>query len=114
MREIKFEILFEVYNKDFTKKVLKHYTSINRLINGDDDFDYSSVNIIAKRQFTGLQDKNGVDIYEYMEIDGLYNVEFRDGSYVLIDISNSDILLLYNYINSRGGNVKITREYTKI
>ncbi len=64
--------------------------------------------------FTGLQDKNGVDIYEKMEIDGLYNVEFKDGSYILIDISNGDTVLLYNYIYSRDGNVKITKCYTGI
>ena len=65
-------------------------------------------------QFIGLQDINGKDIYEEMEIDGLYNVEFKDGSYVLIDISNGDIVLLCNYISSRNGNVEITKEYTGI
>ena len=65
-------------------------------------------------QFTGLKDVNGVDIYECMEIDGVYEVKFIKGSYVLIDISSGDTILLYNYVNSRGGNVKITREYTKV
>jgi uncharacterized phage protein (TIGR01671 family) len=63
MREIKFQILFEVHNRDFTTRIASHYTSLNRLTTGDDNFDYSAVKIIAKRQFTGLQDKNGVDIY---------------------------------------------------
>jgi uncharacterized phage protein (TIGR01671 family) len=64
MREIKFQVLFEFHNRDFTTRIAKHYTSLDRLTNGDDNFDYSSVKIIAKRQFTGLQDKSGVDIYD--------------------------------------------------
>ena len=64
MREIKFQILIEISNKDFTKKIVEHYTSLDRLMNGDDSMDYSKVDIIAKRQFTGLTDRNGVDIYK--------------------------------------------------
>lgn len=64
MRESKFQILIEVSNEDFTKKVVEHYTTLDRLIDGRDPMDYSSVDIIAKRQFTGITDRNGAEIYE--------------------------------------------------
>ena len=65
-------------------------------------------------QFTGLFDKQGVEIYEYMEIDNTYEVSFLNGSYVLTNISNGDIVLLSNYMENNNGKVEITREYTKV
>ena len=64
MRDIKFQILFEVHDRDFNLRIVKHHTTLERLTSGEDNFDYQGVKVIAKRQFTGLQDKNGVDIYE--------------------------------------------------
>lgn len=63
-------------------------------------------------QFTGLYDKNDVEIYENMEIDNKYIVSYNKCKYILKDISNGDIIDLWRYINENGG--KITKEYRKI
>ena len=65
-------------------------------------------------QYTGLKDKNEVEIYEYMEIDDNFEVSFKDGCYILTNISNGDIMLLYNYLRDKNGQVTVTKEYTKI
>lgn len=69
---------------------------------------------IKVMQYTGLKDRNGKEIYEYMEIDDNFEVSFKDGCYVLTNISNGDIILLYNYLRDKNGQFAVTKEYTKI
>lgn len=68
MREIKFQVMWIKNNSDFTKSIETHHTTIDRLISGKDRFPYSDVDVIAKRQFTGMNDEFGVEIYEGDEV----------------------------------------------
>jgi hypothetical protein len=66
------------------------------------------------QQYTGLKDKKGVEIYEFMEIDNQYEVQFLNGCYVLINISNDDIITLSTYLRNNNGKATVTREYKKV
>ena len=57
-------MLIEVTNRDNSKSIMKHHTTLDRLMDGSDPMDYPNVKVIDKRQFTGRKDKNGVEIYE--------------------------------------------------
>jgi len=65
-------------------------------------------------QFTGLLDKNGKEIFEKMEIDNKFIVDFQNGSYILRNISNNDIIYFHDYIKQNEKLPKITREYSEI
>lgn len=56
-------------------------------------------------QYTGLKDSKGVEIFELMELDNKYRVIYSAPSYILQDISNGDIVPLYDNQHT------ITKEY---
>ena len=107
--------LFDFENNRWDK-FIEHITTEQRFVKlfPDDDEDLTGWSHIENIQYVGSKDKNGVEIYEYMEIDNTYEVSFLNGSYVLTNISNGDVILLSNYMENNNGNVEITREYTKV
>lgn len=112
------EIKFRVYDKDLKKM---------RYLNNSHDFicfgekgngHYHNMQtglgewFSDLMQYTGLKDKNGVEIYENMILDNKYIVLFENCKYILKDISNGDIIDLWRYMNENRG--EITKEYSKI
>jgi len=60
MREIKFEIIWE----DLQEKRHKQIVTLDNLLLGAWELPSNRLTTIARRQYTGLQDKNEKDIYE--------------------------------------------------
>ena len=112
MREIKFRVWDKQENEMFYSRMYQDKTS---MIYGLGNFLKECSDIKDPiMQYTGLKDKNGVEVYEYMEIDNLYEVSFLNSCYVLTNISNGDIIALSDYVKEQNGKIEVTREYTKI
>lgn len=103
MRELKFRAWVE---KPGTDLRYFRYFGLNTMLPND-------ISVVAYNQYTGLLDKNGREIYELMEINNRYVVEYLPPKYILKDISSGDIREIQEVINNENG-IKVTREYTGI
>lgn len=107
-REIKFRAWDDekiIQLGDLSLRGLHHWNNFD--LNNDEDFAISVHPEAPVMQYTGLKDKNGVEIYEFMEIDNKYRVIYNVPKYVLQDISNGDIIDIYD-------KPTITSEYSPI
>lgn len=126
MRDIKFRAWDKRTKQLYQVKTLQFYGANNTVdacwTNGV-DFDGEStlgepesnnLHNLELMQYTGMKDVKGVEIYEYSELDGAYEVIFKDLRYSLRHIHNNNIIDLYDYWRDKNGEIEVTREYTKV
>lgn len=73
-----------------------------------DRYEWGETEVKAVEQYTGLKDKNGKEIYENCELNGRYIVEYVAPSFVGRDITNGDIIELYD------NRFTITKEHSEV
>ena len=119
MREIKFRALDEnnkwIYGMPLT--YVEYEEKEFPIMRNCDETGYWGIKKIQPKtlgQYTGLKDRNGVEIYEYSELDGVYEVIFKDLRYSLRHTLNNDIIDLHDYWRGKNGEIEVTREYTKV
>ena len=126
MRDIKFRAWDKRTKRLYQVQTLQFYGANNTVdacwTNGV-DFDGEStlgepelnnLHNLVLMQYTGLKDINGVEIYEHSELDGAYEVIFKNLRYSLRHIHDNDIIDLYDYWRDKNGEIEVTREYTKV